>query len=81
VTVDLSTSGIKIGDAFQIRDAENFYNGPVVSGTYTGSPVVIPMTGLTVVQPFGVVPYPAVHTAPEFGTFVLLSGSALTNTY
>jgi hypothetical protein len=81
VSVDLSASGIKVGDQYQIRDAENWYNGAVASGTYTGAPVTIPMTGLTVVQPVGSVPYPAAHTAPQFGVFVLLSGTALTNTY
>jgi len=81
VTVDLSASGIRVGDSYQIRDVENWYNGPVVSGVYTGSPVAIPMTGLTVVQPFGSVPYPVVHTAPQFGVFVLLSGQSLTFNY
>jgi Malectin domain/Viral BACON domain len=81
VTVDLSASGIKIGDSYQIRDTENWYNGPVVSGIYTGSPVTIPMTGLTVMQPFGSVPYPVVHTAPQFGAFVLLSGQSLVFNY
>jgi hypothetical protein len=27
------------------------------------------------------VPYPPSHTAPQFGVFVLLSGTALANTY
>jgi hypothetical protein len=81
VAVDLSSSGIKVGDSYQIRDAENWYGGPVVSGVYNGSPVNIPMTGLTVVQPFGSVPYAPSHTAPQFGAFVLLSGTALANTY
>ena len=63
VQVDLSASGMKIGDAYQIRDAENWFNGPVVSGTYTGAPVSIPMTGLTVAQPFGSVPCATAHTA------------------
>ncbi len=81
VSVDISHSGINVGDRYQIRDAENWYNGAVVSGTYTGSPVSIPMSGLTVVQPVGSVPYPPSHTAPQFGVFVLLSGTALTNTY
>jgi Malectin domain/Viral BACON domain len=81
VSVDLSGSGIKVGDNYQIRDAENWYNGPVASGVYNGSPVSVPMTGLTVVQPFGVVPYPPSHTAPQFGAFVLLSGTSLTNNY
>ena len=81
VSVDLSSSGIKVGDTYQIRDAENWYGGPVVSGVYNGSPVSVPMTGLTLAQPFGSVPYPPSHTAPQFGVFVLLSGTALTNTY
>ncbi len=81
VSVDLSSSGIKAGDRYQIRDAENWYNGPVVSGIYSGAPVTIPMTGLSIAQPNGSVPAPAVHTAPEFGVFVLLSGQALANTY
>jgi hypothetical protein len=81
VQVDLSASGIKAGDSYQIRDAQNWYGGAVVWGTYTGAPVTVPMTGLTPAQPFGSVPYPATHTAPLFGTFVLLSGTALATTY
>lgn len=77
VQVDLSNAGIKVGDQFQIRDAENWFNGPVVTGTYDGSPVTIPMMNLTVVQPYGVIPYPPSHTAPQFGVFVVLSGNAL----
>ena len=81
VAVDLSAAGIKAGDTYQIRDAENWYNGPVVTGVYSGSPVSIPMTGLSVVLPNGTVPAEPSHTAPQFGVFVLLSGSALTNNY
>jgi hypothetical protein len=81
VAVDLSASGIKVGDTYQIRDAQNWYAGPVVTGVYSGAPVAVPMTGLTVAQPVGSVPNPPTHTAPLFGTFVLLSGSALSNTY
>jgi hypothetical protein len=77
VQVDLSASGIQAGDAFQIRDAENWFRGTLVSGTYTGAPVTIPMTGLQVAPPNGVVPNPQPHTAPQFGVFVLLSGDAM----
>jgi hypothetical protein len=77
VAVDLSGAGISVGDAYQIRDGENWYGGAVVSGTYSGAPVMVPMTGLTVVPPNGTVPNPQPHTAPQFGVFVLLSGSAL----
>jgi hypothetical protein len=76
VPVDLSgvlTSGMR----FEIRDAQNFYNGPVVSGTYNGGPINIPMTGLTIDAPNGSVPYVPPHTAPRFGTFVVVvPGSA-----
>jgi hypothetical protein len=81
VSVDLSASGIKPGDQYQIRDAQNWYNGAVVSGTYNGSPVTIPMTGLTLALPVGSVPLTPSHTAPQFGTFVLLSGTALNNAF
>jgi hypothetical protein len=77
VLVDLSASGMNIGDQFQIRDAENWFGGAIVSGTYTGDPVAIPMTGLQVALPNGVVPNPQPHTAPQFGAFVLLSGGAM----
>jgi hypothetical protein len=79
VAVDLSGAGIQPGDPFEIRDAENWFNGVVVFGTYTGDPVTIPMSNLQVAQPVGSVPYPPSHTAPQFGAFVLLSGSAAPN--
>ena len=81
VDVDVSAVGMKVGDAFVIRDAENWYGGAVVTGTYTGAPITLPMTGLTIVQPVGSVPYTPSHTAPQLGVFVLLSGEALKNTY
>jgi hypothetical protein len=81
VQVDLSASGIKVGDRYAIRDAQNWYGGAITSGTYSGAPVTIPMTGLAIAQPVGSTPGAAVHTAPQMGTFVLLSGTALTNTY
>jgi hypothetical protein len=80
VNVDVSAVGLGVGDAFQVRDAENWYAGPVVSGTYGGAPLAVPMTGLTVVQPVGTVPYAPTHTAPQLGVFVLLAGDALATT-
>ncbi len=71
VSVSLSTV-LSPGMAFEIRDAQNFYKGPVVSGGYTGAPVAIPMTGLTLAAPNGVFPYIPPHTAPKFGTFVVV---------
>lgn len=78
VQVDLSGTGLQPGDTFEIRDGENWFGPAVVSGSYTGDPVSIPMTGLQVALPNGVVPNPQPHTAPQFGVFVVLpsGGSA-----
>jgi hypothetical protein len=70
VSVDLSSAQLTNGQAFEIRDALNFFGPAVVIGTYTGQPVTIPMTGLTAVAPVAARPF--VHTAPEFGAFVLI---------
>ena len=70
VAVDLSALRAT-GDAFDIRDAENFYGPPVVRGVLGKAPVAIPLTGLTVATPVGAVPTPPKHTAPEFAVFVV----------
>ena len=72
VSVDLSDVGLKPGDRFEIRDAQNYHAAPVVTDTYWPfRRVTIPMTGLTVAAPAGAVAVPPRHTAPEFGAFVV----------
>jgi hypothetical protein len=75
VEVDIKNVGLKKGDAYEVRDAQNFYGKPAVTGKYDGKDISIPMTGLTVAAPIGRDPqkYPRPpHTAPEFGAFVLM---------
>jgi hypothetical protein len=72
VSVNLS-SVLNPGDQYVIQDAQNFYGPPVASGTYSGSPVSIKMTGLSKAAPVGFAA-PA-HTAPQFGTFVVLQAA------
>jgi hypothetical protein len=76
VSVDLS-SFLSAGTSYEIRDAENFNGSPVLSGTYNGGSVSLPMTGLTVAAPLGTT-VRAAHTGPEFGVFVVLPTSAAT---
>jgi len=72
VSVDVS-SVLKVGQQYVVQDAMNFYGPPVASGVYNGSPIAIRMTGLTLAPPVGNnIPFQPVHTAPVFGTFVLL---------
>lgn len=70
VSVDVHTV-LTPGTQYEVLDAENFFGPPVASGIYNGSPIVIPMTGLTMAVPNGSVPSAASHTAPAFGAFVL----------
>jgi len=72
VEVDLSNSGLKPGDAFEVRDAQNFFSKPVAAGSYYGKPVSVPMTGLTIAPPLPNIPARPKHTAPEFGAFVVI---------
>ena len=78
VEVDLKTAGLKDGEAYEIRDVQDFYGKPVVTGKYDGKAVVVPMTGLTVAAPIGRDPklyHTPPHTAPEFGVFVVMKAA------
>ncbi|MEP6994320.1 MAG: S-layer homology domain-containing protein, partial [Acidobacteriota bacterium] len=72
VSVDLSGT-LSVGDGYEIRNTQDFYGAPVVTGTYSGGSVSIPMTGLSVAAPVGWSAPPP--TGPEFGAFVLLPAS------
>ena len=76
VDVALSEAGLASGDRYEIRDAQNYFGSPIVSGTYAGGTVKIPLTHATVAQPIGGAPSPARHTLPDLGTFVVIRTSA-----
>jgi hypothetical protein len=76
VGVDLSAV-LTNGDQYVLQDAQNFYGPPVASGTYAGNPVTINMSSLTKASAIGFTA-PA-HTAPQFGTFILLTAGATTS--
>lgn len=70
VAVDLS-SIVANGVDYEIRDAQNYFGTPVVTGTYNGGTVNIPMTGLTKETNTGSGVLTPAHTAPEFGVFIV----------
>jgi len=79
VPADVS-SALPIGTQYEVRNAEDFFAPPVLSGTFDGQPLNLPMTGLTVATPTGgMTAAPA--TGPTFNIFILLplSGSSSTN--
>lgn len=70
VAVDVS-SVLTSGATYEVRNAEDFFGPPVLSGVFDGTPLHLPMTGLTVAAPNGslITPPP---TGPTFNVFVLL---------
>lgn len=74
VSVNLSQTGLASGDAYEIRDVQNYFGTPVLTGTYSSSnPTVSLPMNLTTISPIvGTVPTPPVHTSREFNAFVVL---------
>lgn len=71
VAVDLS-SVLHPGDRYEVRNVQAIYGTPVVTGTYDGGPVVIPMSGVAPPAPIGrVAPRQAPRTAPDFDVFLV----------
>ncbi len=60
-----------MGSSYEIRNAQDYFATPVLTGTYAGGTLALPMSGLSVETPVGVAAPPA--TGPEFNAFVLLS--------
>lgn len=69
--VDLSGAGLVAGDNYEIRDAQDFFGAPVLSGKYSGASVQVPLAARAVVRLIGITQAIA-HTGPEFYVFVLL---------
>ncbi|MGA7991389.1 MAG: PKD domain-containing protein, partial [Thermoanaerobaculia bacterium] len=68
VNVDVS-SILAVGASYEVRNAQNYFGPPVLSGVYGGGTITLPMTGLTPATPVGGTAQPA--TGPEFNAFVL----------
>jgi hypothetical protein len=72
VSVDIGTIGLAVGQRFQIRDAQNYNGAPVVTGTYSGASVSIPMNNTAVSPVYGTVNKQPTHSDSQFGAFVVL---------
>jgi hypothetical protein len=70
VDVDLS-SVMSAGDVYEIRNAQAFFSPPVLSGTYTGGPVSLPMAGIPGPAVIGGSPTTPPVTGPAFQVFIL----------
>ena len=70
VSVDLSRV-LKVGDTYEVRNAESFYDAPVASGVYGGGSVSLPLGTLPVARVINGSAKPA-PTTPNFNVFVVL---------
>ena len=70
VQVDASAVGLRAGDQYEVLDVQNYFGGPVATGTFGGRAIPVPMNLTTVARATGMTWQPA-HTAPEFAVFVI----------
>jgi hypothetical protein len=71
-TVNVDVSGVlTVGAPFEVRNAQDFFAPPVLSGVYAGGTLALSMTGLSVAAPIGGAAPPA--TGPEFNVFVVIT--------
>lgn len=71
VDVNVAAAGLTAGDGFEVRDLQNVFGPPVLTGTYSGAPLRLPMDATGYAAPVGAVPLPATHTNRQFGAFLL----------
>lgn len=71
VPVDVSNV-LKAGDTYELRNVQNFYGAPTLSGTYNGGSLQVPMTAVTPPPTIGRTANTAKPTGPTFNAFVLL---------
>jgi hypothetical protein len=69
--VDLSKV-LKVGDKYEVRDAQDFFGKPAVTGTFDGKESTLPLNLTSVAQPMGENTKKLEHTSKQFNAFVLL---------
>lgn len=71
-SVAVNLSGIvPTGGRYEIRNVQNWYGTPVATGTFDGSPISIPMSGVTPPAVVGGAPHTPPVTGPDFNVYVV----------
>jgi hypothetical protein len=70
VEVDIADI-LPLGTTYEVRNAQDYFGPPVLTGTYDGQPLRLPMTNLKIGRPVGA-PYALATAGPTFGAFVLI---------
>ena len=64
-------SVLRSGQTFEVRNAQNLFAPPVLSGIYSGLPLTLPMTNLSTATPLSN-PASTNNTGKEFNSFILI---------
>jgi hypothetical protein len=72
VAVDLS-GVVAPGNRYEVRNVQDIFGTPVLSGTYAGGTINVPMNGVTPPQPIGGSFQPLHKTGPNFDVFIVTS--------
>ncbi|HWC75755.1 MAG TPA: Ig-like domain-containing protein, partial [Gemmatimonadales bacterium] len=72
VSVDLS-GVVTPGNRYEVRNVQDIFGTPVVSGTYNGGMIAVPMNGVTPPQPIGGAFGSLIKTGPNFDVFIVTS--------
>ncbi|HAM72391.1 MAG TPA: hypothetical protein DCM86_12185 [Verrucomicrobiales bacterium] len=78
VDVDLSSLGLPPNTQYELHPVQNLFN-QTNTGTYTGGPITVPMTGWGIRQPPGRA-LDLSSTFPQFGSFLFIARSSTGNT-
>jgi hypothetical protein len=71
VPVSLVGIGLSNGNQFEVRNVQNLWGTPALTGTYSGAVVNIPMAAVTPPLPIGGSPNPPISTGPQFNVFIV----------
>ena len=63
---------LQAGDEYEVRDVQNFFGNPVLTGTYHGGRLEIPLGQTATSAVLSDPPIPVPHTDSGFGVFVLV---------
>jgi len=69
---DLSGIGLPVGRGFEVRNAQNYFGTPVLTGTYQGGTITLPLSGLTKAPISGNAPKSPLGTGTRFNAFVVV---------
>ena len=70
VSVDLS-SVLSVGSRYEVRNVQDIFGSPVMSGTFGGGTLSLPMAGITPPTPIGLSSSPSPVTGPYFNVFIV----------